>query len=931
MNDEMIVLANRAGRVRRAGVSGTEGRSVTNGPRTAGDRRIRCDRLGTPAGQVKPCGLRRMFAPGVLAAALAALLPLHGAVAQEVPAAGATREFDLPAGDLASALDALATQGGIRIDYRPGLVAGRRSDAVSGYMNWQAALDRLLMGTDLVHRQTGGTSVVIEAAREGTAPADPAIRTGQDTRAPQAATSLAQITVTGTRIRGGTTPSPVITIGAENIREEGFTNLGEVIRSIPQNFSGGQNPGVASAEFVGAGYGNANVTGGSSLNLRGLGPDATLTLLNGRRMSYGGYVQAVDISSIPVEAVERVEIVADGASAIYGSDAVGGVGNVVLKRDLDGAAIGMRLGDTTDGGLATREYAVTAGTSWLNGGLIATYKDVSTDPIHVAQRDYTRHMLEPATLHPGSEFRSGLVSAYQSLGERAELRVDALGTKREQTHYYSLPSGIFVHIIPETRTAFLSPGVDYKLGNDWTLSFGGTKGKDEHVQKIELQSRTLPSPTTLNVIAFCYCNEGSAYDIGAEGPLFELSGGEARLAVGAGYRKNGFRQPNYGLGIMQVEGEEASRSAYAEINLPIVGDTNTKATRRLVITAAARREDYDSFGGVTTPKVGLIYGTGRNVTAKASWGRSFKAPTLFHRYFPTVAGLQFPARYGGAGYPADATVLVLDGGNPDLEPERATTWTASLAFHPQALPGLEAELTWFDVDYTDRVVQPIKSVSQALVNPLYAEFISHNPTPEQQSEVISAVGSFVNSVGAPYDPGKVVAIIRTRYVNATRQRAKGVDLSAAYRLDLAAGQVTMRGSASWLRSSQQTAGTPVPYDLAGTLFNPARFNSRIGAVWNSGGFTGSVFANYKSSVDDSVRNERTGSFLTFDATLRYETGERYGHSPFSGLEVALAAQNLLDNSPPSYVPALPLYIPPYDSTNYSAIGRFVSISIAKRW
>src|SRR5690606_39717167 len=66
------------------------------------------------------------------------------------------------------------------------------------------------------------------------------------------------------------------------------------------------------------------VTGGSSLNLRGLGPDATLTLLNGRRMAYSGFVQAVDIGAIPVEAVDRVEIVADGASAIYGSDAVGG-------------------------------------------------------------------------------------------------------------------------------------------------------------------------------------------------------------------------------------------------------------------------------------------------------------------------------------------------------------------------------------------------------------------------------------------------------------------------------------------------------------------------------------------------------------------------------------------------------------------------------
>src|SRR5690606_19798485 len=142
------------------------------------------------------------------------------------------------------------------------------------------------------------------------------------------AATLGAVVVTGTRIRGGESASPVITIGIEDIREAGFTDLGQVIRSIPQNFSGGENPGVAAGAETGpAGIANRNVTGGSSLNLRGLGADATLTLLNGRRLAYGGYTQTVDIAAIPVEAVDRIEIVADGASAIYGSDAVAGVAN----------------------------------------------------------------------------------------------------------------------------------------------------------------------------------------------------------------------------------------------------------------------------------------------------------------------------------------------------------------------------------------------------------------------------------------------------------------------------------------------------------------------------------------------------------------------------------------------------------------------------
>src|SRR3546814_15829449 len=96
-----------------------------------------------------------------------------------------------------------------------------------------------------------------------------------------------------------------------------------------------QNPGVA----LGSGsIANQNINSGSALNLRGLGPDATLTLLNGRRLSYSGFVNAVDVSVVPIAALDRIEVIADGASAIYGSDAVAGVANIITKRDFDGVS-----------------------------------------------------------------------------------------------------------------------------------------------------------------------------------------------------------------------------------------------------------------------------------------------------------------------------------------------------------------------------------------------------------------------------------------------------------------------------------------------------------------------------------------------------------------------------------------------------------------
>jgi len=375
------------------------------------------------------------------------------------------------------------------------------------------------------------------------APAKTQPKKSTDKSAAQAATNLQTVTVTGTRIRGGTTPSPVITIGSEQIQQEGFTDLGQVIRSVPQNFGGGQNPGVVVGATAGAGgIANQNITGGSSLNLRGLGPDATLTLLNGRRLSYGGFVQAVDISAIPVEAVDRIEIVPDGASAIYGSDAVGGVGNIILKRDYEGAKVGVRYGGATDGGLATREYSATAGARWSNGGLLATFQDTSTDPIYARQRDYTDYMFDPNTLYPQSKLRSGLVSAHQSLGESVEFRLDALRTTRSQ-NMYPWNSGLtpyYFHVNTETKTSLVAPTLEISLAGDWTLSMGGSWGRDENIPRESIVDIASSEPQTF--VRDCYCNRALSWEVGAEGPLMVMPGGDARLAVGAGYRKNEYTE-----------------------------------------------------------------------------------------------------------------------------------------------------------------------------------------------------------------------------------------------------------------------------------------------------------------------------------------------------------------------------------------------------
>src|SRR3546814_9618130 len=112
----------------------------------------------------------------------------------------------------------------------------------------------------------------------------------------------------------------------------------------------------------------------------------------------------------------------------------------------------------------------------------------------------------------------------------------------------------------------------------------------------------------------------------------------------------------------------------------------------------------------------------------------------------------------------------------------------------------------------------------------------------------------------------------------------------------------MRGSASWLDSTQQNTAGQRPFDLSVTIFYPAKVRGRLGAVWNNEKFTGSVFANHTDGVRNYLTGGKGASFTTFDATLRYTIGTESGAR--AGWDLALAVQNLFNRPPTLYVPAV---------------------------
>lgn len=191
-----------------------------------------------------------------------------------------------------------------------------------------------------------------------------------------AAKDLDTVIVTGTNIRGAEPAGNAVqVITAEQIRDSGRATIADFLRELPANFAGGVGMSDNVQGGQDASVAGSNMTGGQGVNLRGLGALSTLVLVNGRRVaSAGQYGDFVDIGNIPSNAVEHIEVLLDGASAVYGSDAVGGVVNILLKRSDDGAHTSLRVGSTTEGGGEQYQLGQSWGTRWDRGGLILGYE-----------------------------------------------------------------------------------------------------------------------------------------------------------------------------------------------------------------------------------------------------------------------------------------------------------------------------------------------------------------------------------------------------------------------------------------------------------------------------------------------------------------------------------------------------------------------------
>lgn len=824
------------------------------------------------------------------------------------------RRFDIPSQDLAGAIEAFGRQSDQDVVFDASVARGKRAPAVIGAYRPDDALGRLLYGSGLAARRINASSVMVEVA----GPQDGAVAAAAEPAV------VDELVVTGSRIRGAPPASPVIVLTEAQFRDAAQHDLGEVVRNLPQNFNGGRNPGAG----TGRGSGNSNYGGTSTLNLRGIGNDASLTLLNGHRLATN-VVGGIDIGAIPIAAVQRLEILTDGASALYGSDAVGGVANIITKQDYSGLSASVLYGGSTDGGYRHQQYSLTGGQTWSGGGYIAGASFWKNSAITAGERSYTQLENRENTVFPDLQRTNIFISANQDLSERVRFAVDGLYSNLINENHFAYgaaqalsANGAISKI--GTRSYVIAPSLRVSLPRDWEVEAYATYGVDR-----SRYVSTSFDTSGVSVLKQCYCNSARSAELNGEGGLWRVPAGQVRLALGGGYRDShniSTRLFNGAPSGQQYSVDDEVRYGFVELNLPLVAPVEAvPLVQALRLSAALRYEDYRVFGSVTTPKLGLVYDVTRSFSVKASWGKSFKVPAFAQRYQTISAQLARVTGYG-ATYPTGATFILIAGGSPDLKPETATSWTVTAKLQPERLSQLKIESSYYHINFSDRVVYPFTSTAGVLTNPLYAAYVATNPSAVAQAAAIAqAPGGLVNTSGAAYDPTKVVAILDQRSTNASSQIIDGFDVSVSYRFTLAnSDSLAVTASSTYLDITQKLLTTAPRLGVTGNFYRPRHLQARVGATWEHGATALSVFANHTGAA----RYRNVTPILditpetTIDAVLRWTAP-----SPI-GATFTLQAANLL-NAKPTVVPGGQPYESAFDAASYAVTGRVVSLQVTK--
>jgi iron complex outermembrane receptor protein len=418
-----------------------------------------------------------------------------------------------------------------------------------------------------------------------------------------------------------------------------------------------------------------------------------------------------------------------------------------------------------------------------------------------------------------------------------------------------------------------------------------------------------------------------------QGTVLTLPGGDLKVALGAQVRTEILS--NRGETFLSTAAPSFSASpdkdrqvtaGFVEARIPLFGAANARpGLQRLEVSLAARVENYDDIGSTTNPKVGVVWAPLPDLKLRANWGTSFRAPALteiFDRYFISAA-------YVSDGV-TRKVALIQGGGNPNLEPETAETFTAGFDYSPAHLSGLRVSGTWFDTTFDNQIGRPAsENLSQALIDPSLAPFVTLvNPATSaaDRATVVSLISSPAFLLPGILPAEAFGVIVDGRWVNTASVQVRGLDGAISY--DFERGdrdRLRIEASGSYMTDyKRQITPTAPIVDRVGQFGYPVDFRGTLAATWTRDVWSVRVGLNHVSSYSTPAGPD-IDAWNTADLQVRWApTGPGWAE----GLELTASVRNLFDEDPPFYDAASGLG---FDAGQADPLGRVASLQLTKRW
>ncbi|TDP32573.1 iron complex outermembrane receptor protein [Idiomarina aquatica] len=712
--------------------------------------------------------------------------------------------------------------------------------------------------------------------------------------------------------------APVDIISGEDLAATGITETGKALQYAVPSFN----------------FPSSSITDGTDAvrpaSLRGLAPDHTLVLINGKRRHSSALVHLngttgrgssnVDLNAIPIAAIKRIEVLRDGAAALYGSDAIAGVINIVLKDNAEGGSANLQLGQTHKGDgeqwKLTGSQGFTVGEEGSftlsgelhhknrtnragddprqqypllpNGELDPREETFNRQSFHVGDGEY-----ENAALFANFETAvgdSGTLYAFGGFSDRTS----------ESGAFYrrALQSNTLTEIYPDGFLPILAPdvkdysgylGYEWMLG-EWTFDVSAGYGLSEFQYNVNnsLNASLGPELTPTSFEAGTLENTETNVTIDAQRFIPFANNSDLSLAMGVSYRENNY-QVSAGQEESYINGGYQDRpggsqgftgfTPESEVdrsrdNIGVYVEAENQLTTEFLWGAAIRHEDYSDFGTNTSWKLSGRYDLTDRIAVRGTANTGFRAPSVQQLYFTNISTLfvdrgdgPVPEQSGTFNNISPVTNAL---GIGNLQPEESDSLSLGLVWN--GYEGLAITVDAFQIEIQDRII------------------LSGDVTPEDSPAVADALAN-TTAENARF------------FVNAVDTTTKGVDIVVTQQFDLG-GYGDLKGQLAYGYNDTEIDAINLPPLLDGlddVLFDQEeqtrmtesvpKNSGSLGLTHELGKWSSNIQFSYFGTYDIyySSGTETYGPDWITDVTVNYQWNDN--------LKISVGAQNLFSDYP----------------------------------